>query len=61
MSNSHIIHFTKIDPLFHTSTLKWCLFLNLLIANGEIPSMFNSLLIYKNVMRKNQNNKPHIE
>jgi hypothetical protein len=32
--------------------LKWCLLLNLIITNYEIPLMFNSLLICKNVIRK---------
>ncbi len=51
-SDSHIVHFAKIEPFFLTSTLKWCLLLNLIITNYEIPLMFNSLLICKNVIRK---------
>jgi hypothetical protein len=53
-SDSHIIHFAKIEPLFLTLTLRWCLFLNLLIADHIILPMFNSLLICKNVIRKNE-------
>ncbi len=51
-SDLHILHFAKTKPLFFTSTLRWCLFLNLLIIDYEIPQMFNSLLIYKNVIQK---------
>ncbi len=42
---SHIVHFTNTNPHLGTSTFRWCLFFNLLIANWEIPPMFNSLFI----------------
>jgi hypothetical protein len=42
---SQIVHSTNTNPYFHTSTLRWCLFLNLFIANWKIPPMFNSLFI----------------
>jgi hypothetical protein len=45
--DSQIVHFVNMNFHFCTSTFKWCLFLNLLIANWEIRSMFNSLLICK--------------
>jgi hypothetical protein len=31
-NDSHTIHFAKTKPLFFTSTLRWCLFLNMLIT-----------------------------
>jgi len=49
-SDSHKEHFAKIEPFFITSTLKWCLFFNLLIAKCEIFPMFNSLLNCENVI-----------
>ncbi len=52
LKDSHTIHFTKTYPLFCRFVLKWCLFLNLFIVDWEIPSMFNFLLICKNVMKK---------
>jgi hypothetical protein len=42
----------KRSLFFFTSTLKWCLFFNLLIVDYEIPLMLNSLLIYENVIQK---------
>ncbi len=45
VKDSHTLHFAKIKPLFHTSTLRWCFFLNLPIINWKIPPMFNSLFI----------------
>jgi hypothetical protein len=59
-SDLHIIHFAKTKPFFLTSTLRWCLFLNLLIVDYEIPQMFNSLLIYENVIQKNDQITKHI-
>jgi hypothetical protein len=44
-NDSQIMHFTNTNPCFHTSKFKWCLFLNLLTKNWEVPPMFNSLLI----------------
>jgi hypothetical protein len=52
LRDSHIIHFAKIERFFITSTLKWCIFLNLLIIDWEIPPMFNSLIICKKLMKK---------
>jgi hypothetical protein len=40
--------------------LKWCIFFNLLIIDYKIPPMFNSLLIYKNVIRINDQIIKHI-
>jgi hypothetical protein len=51
-NDSHIIHLANIDLLFCTSTLRWCLFLNLLIVDWEIPPMFKSLLIYMHIIMK---------
>ncbi len=45
VKDSHTLHFAKIEPLFHTSTLRWCFFLNLPVINFKIPPMFNSLFI----------------
>ncbi len=59
-SDSHTIHFAKIEPLFLTSTFRWCLFLNLLITDCEIPPMLNSLLIYRNVIQKSDQITKHI-
>jgi hypothetical protein len=42
--------FYKHEPCFRTSTFTWCLFLNLFIANWEIPPMFNSLLKNKEIL-----------
>ncbi len=36
LKDSQTIHFAKNDPCFHTSTLRWCLFLNLFIIDWEI-------------------------
>jgi len=55
-SDSHTIHFVNTKPLFLTSTLRWCLFLNLFIVNCKIPPMFNSLLICENVIQKQWSN-----
>jgi hypothetical protein len=38
----------KIGFHFHTSTFKWCLFLNKLIVDCKILPMFNSLLVCNN-------------
>jgi hypothetical protein len=43
--DSQTMHFANMNPCFHTSTFRWCLFFNLLIANWEITLMFNSLFI----------------
>jgi hypothetical protein len=50
------MHFVNIDPRFRTLTFKWCIFFNLLIANWEIPLMFNSLFIYQPTNTKKQRN-----
>ncbi len=55
-NDSHTVHFINIEPLFLASTLKWCFFFNLLIINYKIPPMFNSLLIYKNLIQKQWSN-----
>jgi hypothetical protein len=55
-SDLHVVHFVNIEPLFLTSTLKWCFFFNLLIVNYKISPMFNSLFIYKNVIQKQWSN-----
>jgi len=52
LTDSQIVHLAKIDLRFCTSTFWWCLFFNLLMANWETPPMFNSLLIYKNIIWK---------
>jgi hypothetical protein len=55
-NDSHIVHFAKIELLFLTSTLRWCLLLNLPIIAKKIPPMLNSLLIFENVIRKEWSN-----
>ncbi len=52
LTDSQIMHLANINPRFLTSTFWWCLFLNLLMANWEIPQMLNSLLIYNNTIWK---------
>jgi hypothetical protein len=54
--DSQTIHVVNTNPCFGTSTFKWCLFLNLLIVDREIPPMFNSLLIYHPTNTKKQRN-----
>jgi hypothetical protein len=54
--DSQTMHFANIDPHFCTSTFKWCLFLNLLIANWKIPLMFNSMFISQPTNTKKQRN-----
>ncbi len=44
----HVIYTVTFYPCFHTSTLKWCFFFNLFIANWDILPMLNSLFIYDN-------------
>jgi hypothetical protein len=51
--DSQTMHFANIDPGFHTSTFKWCLILNLFIADWEIPRMLNFLFIYHPTNTKN--------
>ncbi len=51
-NDSHNTFFANIDLLFWTSTLRWCLFFNLLIVDLDIPPMFNSLLIYMYIIMK---------
>jgi len=43
----------KKKTSFFTSTLRWCHFFNLFIIDCEILPMFNSLLICKSVVQKN--------
>ncbi len=61
LNDSQIVHFVKIDLFFLTSTLKWYLFLNMLITNWKIPPMFNSLFIYENIIKTNHHIKQHIK
>ncbi len=56
-SDWHIVHFVNIEPLILTWTLRWCLFLNMLIVNYKIPPMFNSLLLCKNVIQNQWSNE----
>jgi hypothetical protein len=51
-NDSQIIHLANSNPLFHTSTLRWCFFLNLLIVDWKIPLMLKSLLIYMYIIMK---------
>jgi hypothetical protein len=48
LRDSQTLHFAKTNLHLCTSMLRWCLFLNLLIIDWEIPLMLNSLLICDN-------------
>ncbi len=52
--DSQTMHFANIGPCFCTSTFKWCLFLNLVIANWKMPPTLNSLLIFHPTNTKKQ-------
>jgi hypothetical protein len=45
LRDSQIMHFANTNPHFHTLAFRWCLFLNLFIANWEIALMLNSFLM----------------
>jgi hypothetical protein len=52
LRDSQIVHFINTNPRFHTSTFKWCIFLNPLIIDWKIPPMFNSLLFANHKLQK---------
>ncbi len=54
--DSQTMHFTNTNPHFRTSTFKWCLFLNLFVADWKIPPMCNFLLICQPTNIKKQRN-----
>ncbi len=49
LKDSQTMHLANTNLCFRTSTFRWCLFLNLLMVDWEIPPMINSLLICNNI------------